>query len=178
MANHAHIKCTRTHAKTYLILESWIHRKIYLCGIKYCRDPPLLNFCINQYWLSVLSRATFPGAPSYSGVRTWVEGSQTRGSYIYSSTLWFQWKVAKWKCAVCYRKCIEPVTILSSTLVGKKIWYCWVEIDVHQVPKRQNVASCHTKQSILQTHLNLKQSLNFDTMSKLQCTWKFWSSGD
>ena len=29
---------------------------------------------------SVLSRATFPGAPSYGGVRTWVEGSQTRGS--------------------------------------------------------------------------------------------------
>ncbi len=23
-------------------------------------------------------RATFPGAPSYNGVRTWVEGSQTR----------------------------------------------------------------------------------------------------
>ena len=29
--------------------------------------------------LYILSRATFPGAPSYDGVRTWVEGSQTRG---------------------------------------------------------------------------------------------------
>ncbi len=27
----------------------------------------------------ILSRVTFPGAPSYGGVRTWVEGSQTRG---------------------------------------------------------------------------------------------------
>ena len=27
----------------------------------------------------LLSRATFPGAPSYGGVRTWVEGSQMRG---------------------------------------------------------------------------------------------------
>ena len=26
---------------------------------------------------SILSHATFPGAPSYSGVRIWVEGSQT-----------------------------------------------------------------------------------------------------
>ena len=29
--------------------------------------------------LNILSRATFPGAPSYGGVRAWVEGSQTRG---------------------------------------------------------------------------------------------------
>ncbi len=28
----------------------------------------------------ILSRATFPGAPSYGGVRTWVEGSQARGN--------------------------------------------------------------------------------------------------
>ena len=28
---------------------------------------------------NILSRATFPGAPSYSGVKTWVEGSQTCG---------------------------------------------------------------------------------------------------
>ncbi len=27
----------------------------------------------------ILSRATFPGAPSYGGVKTWVEGSQMRG---------------------------------------------------------------------------------------------------
>ncbi len=27
----------------------------------------------------MLSRATFPGVPSYDGVGTWVEGSQTRG---------------------------------------------------------------------------------------------------
>ena len=26
-----------------------------------------------------MSRATFPGAPSYGGVSTWVEGSQKRG---------------------------------------------------------------------------------------------------
>ena len=26
-----------------------------------------------------MSRATFPGAPSYGGMRTWVEGSQTCG---------------------------------------------------------------------------------------------------
>ncbi len=25
---------------------------------------------------NILSRATFPGAPSYGGVRTWVEGTQ------------------------------------------------------------------------------------------------------
>ena len=29
---------------------------------------------------NILSRATFPGAPSYNGVRTWVEGSQARGN--------------------------------------------------------------------------------------------------
>ncbi len=28
---------------------------------------------------NILSRATFPWAPSYGSVRTWVEGSQTRG---------------------------------------------------------------------------------------------------
>ncbi len=28
---------------------------------------------------TILSRATFPGAPSYGGVITWVEGSQTCG---------------------------------------------------------------------------------------------------
>ncbi len=28
--------------------------------------------------INLLSRATFPGAPSYGGVRTWVEGSQVR----------------------------------------------------------------------------------------------------
>ena len=26
----------------------------------------------------ILSRATYPGAPSYGGVRAWVEGSQAR----------------------------------------------------------------------------------------------------
>ena len=33
---------------------------------------------------NVLLHATFPGAPSYSGVRTWVEGSQTRGGRALS----------------------------------------------------------------------------------------------
>ena len=28
----------------------------------------------------ILSDATYPGAPSYGGVRTWVEGSQARGN--------------------------------------------------------------------------------------------------
>ena len=31
----------------------------------------------SDHVLYILSRATFPGAPSYGGVRTWVEGSQT-----------------------------------------------------------------------------------------------------
>ncbi len=38
----------------------------------------ILGFAI--YRGIILSRATFPGAPSYGGVRTWVEGSQTRGT--------------------------------------------------------------------------------------------------
>ncbi len=40
------------------------------------------------------------------------------GSTLFS-TLWFQWKVAKWKCAVCHRKCIEPVTSNSVVLQWK-----------------------------------------------------------
>ncbi len=33
----------------------------------------------------ILSRATFPGAPSYAGVRTWVEGSQpTLNTHVYA----------------------------------------------------------------------------------------------
>ncbi len=28
----------------------------------------------------MLSRATYPGAPSYGGVRTWVKSSQARGN--------------------------------------------------------------------------------------------------
>ena len=30
--------------------------------------------------VNILSPATFPGAPSYGGVRTWVEGSQAHGN--------------------------------------------------------------------------------------------------
>ena len=38
-----------------------------------------LKFCL----MYILSRATFPGAPSYGDVRTWVEGSQTCvGSHV------------------------------------------------------------------------------------------------
>ena len=35
------------------------------------------NQCNQSLW-TLLSRATSLGAPSYGGVRTWVEGSQTR----------------------------------------------------------------------------------------------------
>ncbi len=45
VANHAHNKCTRTHAKTCLIFESCIplntfevYGKIYPCGIKYIKN--------------------------------------------------------------------------------------------------------------------------------------------
>ncbi len=36
--------------------------------------------CIFMLTENILSRATFPGGPSYGGVRTWVEGSQTCGN--------------------------------------------------------------------------------------------------
>ncbi len=39
---------------------------------------PNMNLHIDTY-MNILSRATFPRAPSYGGVRTWVEGSQMCG---------------------------------------------------------------------------------------------------
>ncbi len=33
---------------------------------------------LHKELIYILSRATFPGAPSYGGMRTWVEGSQAR----------------------------------------------------------------------------------------------------
>ena len=41
-----------------------------------------ISIFLRHYLLTsnILLRATFPGAPSYGGVRTWVEGSQTRGN--------------------------------------------------------------------------------------------------
>ncbi len=39
---------------------------------------------------NILSRATFPGAPSYGGVRTWMEGSQTRALAETSNLLGYK----------------------------------------------------------------------------------------
>ena len=41
-----------------------------------CNSPGDVSITSYKY---ILSRATFPGAPSYDGMRTWVEGSQTCG---------------------------------------------------------------------------------------------------
>ena len=35
----------------------------------------------------IVSCATFPGAPSYDGVRTWVESSHTRGNHALPTTM-------------------------------------------------------------------------------------------
>ena len=37
-------------------------------------------------------------------------------SKLQTSSLWFQWEIAKRTCAVCYRKCIDPVTSNSVVL--------------------------------------------------------------
>ncbi len=37
------------------------------------------NIIYNTIYKTILSCATFPGAPSYGGVRTWVEGSKMHG---------------------------------------------------------------------------------------------------
>ncbi len=53
-------------------------------AIKIKKMVPTLELGTPQYvkFRYILSRATFPGAPSYGGVWTWVEVSQTRGDHM------------------------------------------------------------------------------------------------
>ncbi len=62
--------------------------------------------------LYILSRATFPGAPSYGGVRTWVDGSQTRGDRALAEGL--------------TRAFAE-----ASNLLGYNRLSIWIQITIH-----------------------------------------------
>ncbi len=57
--------------------------------IRYSRWEPVNLYCarsdLKHPSSNILSRATFPGAPSYGGVRTWVEGSHTLFNTDYYS---------------------------------------------------------------------------------------------
>ncbi len=71
-----HIKMAETSDCNYLLMLN-----IYY--ISYISNIFLLLVCTLSYIASfilyinyMLSRATYPGDPSYGGVRTWVEGSQ------------------------------------------------------------------------------------------------------
>ena len=63
--------------------------KLYFCGTlehpERIEDILKNGFAEKGRCIYILSRATYPwpGAPSFGGVRTWVEGSQTRGNTNY-----------------------------------------------------------------------------------------------
>ena len=91
----------------------------------------------NSVPVYILSRATYPGVPSYGGVRTWVEGSQaSKACKEYAqqdlSSLYLiflpciipsrasgrGYKI----CPVCVSVCLSALSWLNRLSYGPKIW--------------------------------------------------------